>query len=52
MIYTVPLENYVRASIPQNPQSQLLFLTEELKKLERALAAANAALAQIAAHVP
>jgi hypothetical protein len=52
MIYTVPLEYYTRASVPPNPQSQVLFLTEELKKLERALATTQAALAQIAAHVP
>jgi hypothetical protein len=52
MNYTIPLEKYVRASIPQLPQSQALFLTEELKKLERTLASITAALEQIGVHVP
>lgn len=52
MIYTTPLQNYVRAICPQSPESQVLFLTEELKKLERTLAAMTDALVQIGVHVP
>lgn len=52
MIYTTPIEKYVRANIPPNPQSQILFLTEELKKLERTLATVYAQLAQIGVTVP
>jgi hypothetical protein len=52
MIYTTPIEKYVRANVPQNPQSQILFLTEELKKLERTITTLTAALEQVAATVP
>jgi hypothetical protein len=52
MIYTFPLQKYVRADVPQNTQSQVLYLTEELKKLERTLATVTAALEQIGVHVP
>jgi hypothetical protein len=52
MIYTTPLTKYVRASVPTNAQSQVLFLTEELKKLERTIQSLVAALEQIGVHVP
>jgi hypothetical protein len=48
---TVPLQNYVRAAQPPLKGSEAPWLQEELKKLERSVAAINAALTQLAARV-
>ena len=48
---TIPLQNYVRAAQPPLKGSEAQWLNEELKKLERSIAAINAALNQLAAHV-
>lgn len=45
----VPLQNYVRTAQPPLKGSEVLWLNEELKKLERSIAAINAAIAQLAA---
>lgn len=52
MEFKQPLVNYNRASLPPLPASQPQFITEELKKLERSIAAINAALAELAAKFP
>jgi hypothetical protein len=52
MVYTTPVLNYVRTQMPANPQSQMTFFNEELKKIERALQTHSLALAQIATKVP
>lgn len=44
MSYSVPVENYVRSPQPALPESQLKYLQEELKKLERVLATMSEAL--------
>jgi len=49
--FTNPLQNYVRTSQPPLKGSEVQWLNEELKKLERSIAAINAALNQLAAHV-
>ena len=47
MPYSVPVENYVRSPQPALPESQLRYLQEELKKLERVLKTVSEALAEI-----
>jgi hypothetical protein len=49
--YTTPLQNYVRAAQPPLKGSEAQWLQEELKKLERSVAAINSALTQLAARV-
>jgi uncharacterized protein YydD (DUF2326 family) len=44
MAYKVPVENYVRSPQPALPESQLKYLQEELRKLERVLTTVSAAL--------
>jgi hypothetical protein len=44
----VPLQNYVKSNICPFTGSEALWLTSELAKLERSIAAINAALAQLA----
>lgn len=51
MTYSVPVENYVRSPQPALPESQLKYLQEELKKLERALRTITEALAEIDARL-
>lgn len=46
MAYKVPVENYVRSPQPALPESQLKYLQEELKKLERVLKTVTEALAE------
>lgn len=51
MQFKPAIQNYVRSSAPSLPQSQPVWLQEELKKIERTLATVTEALAQIAAKV-
>jgi hypothetical protein len=51
MIYTTPLQNYVRNTVPSDPQSQAVYLNLELRKIEQTLQSIQAALAQIATRV-
>lgn len=44
MAYSVPVENYVRSPQPALPESQLKYLQDELKKLERVLLSVTTAL--------
>jgi uncharacterized protein YydD (DUF2326 family) len=44
MAWTNPVENYVRSPQPVLPESQLKYLQEELKKLERMLKTVTEAL--------
>ena len=47
MSYSVPVENYVRSPQPALPESQLKYLQEELKKLEKVLLSVTEALKEI-----
>lgn len=47
----IPLQNYVKSNVSPFAGAEALWLTTELAKLERATAAINAALAQLAARV-
>ena len=47
MTYKVPVENYVRSPVPALPASQLKYLQEELKKLEKVLLTVTEALKEI-----
>lgn len=47
MSFSVPVENYVRSPQPALPESQLKYLQEELKKLERTLLTISEALKEI-----
>lgn len=51
MAFTVPVENYVRSPQPALPESQLRYLQEELKKLERTLKTVSEALAEVDARL-
>lgn len=45
----IPLQNYVKSNVSPFTGAEALWLTNELQKLERVIAAINAAIAQIAA---
>lgn len=47
----IKVEPYVRGSRPALPESQLLYLQEELKKLEKTLASVLEAIATIDARL-
>jgi hypothetical protein len=51
MAYRIPVENYVRSPQPALPESQLKYLQEELKKLERVLATVTEALKEAEARL-
>lgn len=51
MSYGVPVENYIRSPQPALPESQLKYLQEELKKLEKVLKTVTEALAEIDARL-
>ena len=51
MAYQVPVENYIRSPQPALAESQLKYLQDELKKLERVLATVTAALKEAEARL-
>lgn len=51
MAYKVPVENYVRSPQPALPESQIKYLQEELKKLERVLQTMSEALKEAEARL-
>lgn len=50
VIYKIPLANYRRTAVPANQDSISNWINEELQKLEKSIAAINAALQQLAAE--
>lgn len=51
MAYKTPVEAYKRSPAPSLPDSQVRYLQEELKKLERVLATVYAALQEAEARL-
>lgn len=51
MAYKTPVENYRRSPPPTLPDSQLKYLQEELRKLERVLGTVTEALAEAEARL-
>jgi hypothetical protein len=51
MAYQIPVEQYVRAPQPALPESQLKYLQDELRKLERVLQTMRDALIELEQRV-